>query len=152
MRIDFYGLAFETPRVSFHLWSPWRAAALEHRLFDAVKALPRVSGEAGPDELQLHVSDPKTFRAAVQAIDRVLKGWQEEADPGSERRFWRWLIEGDTDAYGYEHTGDPTSLWGIVRVSLERGGPGEPDKGEDIDLEGFGLRIWGEATGQGRGN
>ncbi len=33
MRIDFYGLVFETPRVTFYLWSPWRAAALEHRLF-----------------------------------------------------------------------------------------------------------------------
>jgi hypothetical protein len=29
-------------------------------------------------------------------------------------------------------------------VSLERGGPGEADKGEDVDLQGFGLRIWGE--------
>jgi hypothetical protein len=28
-------------------------------------------------------------------------------------------------------------------VSLERGGPGEPDKGEDIDLQGFGLQIAG---------
>ena len=74
-----------------------------------------------------------------------MKGWQEEADPGSERRTWWWLIEGDTDADGYDHTGEPTSLWGILRVSLERGGPGEPDKGEDIDLEGFSLRpIWGE--------
>ena len=40
MRIDFYGLAFETPRVTFYLWSPWRAAAMEHRLFDAIRALP----------------------------------------------------------------------------------------------------------------
>jgi hypothetical protein len=153
MRVDFYGLAFETPHVTFHLWSPWRAAALEHRLFEAVRNLPRVEGEAGPDELTLHVRDPKTCRAAIQAVARVLKGWQEEADPGSERRSWRWLLEGDSDADGYDHNGEPTSLWGIVRVSLERGGPGEPDKGEDIDLEGFGMRILGEVVKPGpRGN
>ena len=153
MRIDFYGLAFETPHVTFHLWSPWRAAALEHRLFEAVRTLPRVEAEAGPDEIMLHVRDPKTCRAAIQAVARVLKGWQEEADPGSERRSWRWLLEGDSDADGYDHNGEPTSLWGIVRVSLERGGPGEPDKGEDIDLEGFGMRILGEVVKPGpRGN
>jgi hypothetical protein len=31
---------------------------------------------------------------------------------------------------------------------LDRGGVGEPEKGEDIDLEGFGLRIWGESGEQ----
>src|SRR5581483_4566762 len=36
MQVDFYGLAFETPQVTVHLWSPWRAAELEHRLFNAV--------------------------------------------------------------------------------------------------------------------
>src|SRR5262249_38408225 len=45
MRVDLYGLAFETPRVSFHLWSPWRASALEHRLFEVVRNLPRVEAE-----------------------------------------------------------------------------------------------------------
>jgi hypothetical protein len=147
MRFEFYGLAFETPRVTFYLWSPWRAAALEHRLFDAIRHLPRVSAEEGSDELRLHAVDPKTCRLALQAVARVLKGWQEEADPGSERRSWRWLLEGDTDADGYDHTGEPVSLWGFLRVSLERGGPGEPDKGEDIDLEGFGLQVLGERTG-----
>ena len=146
MRIDFYGLAFETPHVTFHLWSPWRAAVLEHRLFEAVRSLPRTETEIGPDEGRIHITDHKTWRAALQAVARVLKGWQEEADPGRERRTWRWLIEGDSDADGYDHTGEPASMWGFLRVSLERGGPGEPDKGEDIDLEGFGLRIWGEAS------
>ncbi|MCS6851592.1 MAG: hypothetical protein NZ700_10550 [Gemmataceae bacterium] len=143
MRVEFYGLVFETPLVTFHIWSPWRAAALEHRLFEVVRNLPRVETETLADEIRARVTDPKVFRAALHAIARVLKGWQEEADPGSERRGWRWLLEGDTDADGYDHNGEPASLWGIVRVSLERGGPGEPDKGEDIDLEGFGLRIWG---------
>ena len=153
MRVDLYGLAFETPRVTFHLWSPWRASALEHRLFEAVKNVPRAEMEKAPDERRIHVSDPKTLRAALQAVARVLKGWQEEADPGSERRSWRWLLEADTDADGYDHTGEPVSLWGFLRVSLERGGPGEPDKGEDIDLEGFGMRILGEVVNPGpRGN
>ena len=34
----------------------------------------------------------------------MLKGWQEEAETGSEKRTWRWLLEGDTDADGYDHT------------------------------------------------
>src|SRR5436190_17964484 len=139
MRIDFYGLAFETPRVTFHLWSPWRAAALEHRLFEAVRSLPRLVPEAGPDEWRLHIDDQKSWCGALQAIARVLKGWQEEADPAGERRTWRWLLEADSDADGYDHTGEQTSLWGFLRVSLERGGPGEADKGEDLDLEGFGV-------------
>jgi hypothetical protein len=146
MRVDFYGVVFETPRVTFYLWSPWRAAAVEHRLFDVVRGLPRVIREESADELRLHLDDSKTCRAALQAIARVLKGWQEEADPGSERRSWRWLLEADTDADGYDHTGEPVSLWGFLRVSLERGGPGEPDKGEDVDLEGFGLQIHGERS------
>ena len=76
----------------------------------------------------------------------------EEADPGSEKRVWRWLLEGDTDSDGYDHNGETFSLWGILRVSLERGGPGEPDKGEDLDLEGFGLRIWVDTGGASREN
>ena len=144
MRVDFYGLVLETPRVTFYLWSPWRAAVLEHRLFESIRTLPRVLFEEGLDELRLHLNDPKTCRMAIQAVARVLKGWQEEADPGSERRSWRWLLEGDTDADGYDHTGEPVSLWGFLRVSLERGGPGEPNKGEDVDLEGFGCQVWGE--------
>src|SRR3954447_20880464 len=149
MRVDFYGLAFETPRVTFYLWSPWRAAALEHRLFDALRVLPRVEVEEGPDEVRLHILDTKTCRLALQAVARVLKGWQEDADPGSERRSWRWLLEGDTDADGYDHNGQPTSLWGVVRVSLDRGSPREPEKGEDMDLEGFGMRILGDVAGPG---
>jgi hypothetical protein len=144
MRVDFYGLVLETSRVTVYLWSPWRAAALEHRLFEAIRALPRVVHEQGPDEVRLHIDDPKTCRAALQAAARVLKGWQEEADTGSERRSWRWLLEGDTDADGYDHTGEPVSLWGFLRLGLERGVPGEAEKGEDIDLEGFGFQIWGE--------
>jgi hypothetical protein len=146
MRVDFYGLAFEAPRVTFFLWSPWRATALEHRLFEAVRHLPRAQVEELTDEMRAHFTDPKSWRAALQAVSRVLKGWQEEADPGSERRSWRWLLEADTDDAGYDHAGEPTSLWGFLRVGLERGGPGEPDKGEDVDLEGFGLQVPGDAA------
>jgi hypothetical protein len=148
MRIEFYGLAFETSKVTFHLWSPWRAAALEHRLYEAVRILPRVESEEDADEWRLQIGDPKTWRTALQAVTRVLKGWEEDADPGSERRSWRWLLEADTDANGYDHSGEALTLWGFLRVSLDRGGPGEPDKGEDIDLQGFGLRIWPAAGGR----
>jgi hypothetical protein len=147
MRVEFYGLVLDTPRVVFYLWSPWRAAALEHRLFDAVRGLPRAVLEEGPDERRLLIEDPKVLRMALQAVARVLKGWQEEAEAGSERRSWRWLIEGDTDADGYDHTGEPVSLWGFLRVSLERGGLGEPEKGEDVDLEGFGMQVQGSSSG-----
>jgi hypothetical protein len=143
MRFDLYTLTFETPHVTFYLWSPWRAAHLEHRLFDAIRNLTGSKVEEGADELRIQLSDPKACRLAVQAVARVLKGWQEEAERGSERRTWRWLLEADTDHDGYDHTGEPTSMWGFLRVSLERGGPGEPDKGEDIDLQGFGLQIPG---------
>jgi hypothetical protein len=144
MRIAFHGLVFETPQVTVHLWSPWRCAALEHKLFEAVGSLPKVETEEGPDEWRIAISEPRTWRMALQACARVLKGWQEEADPGSEKRSWRWLLEGDTDDHGYDHAGEPLTLWAFLRVSVDRGGPGEGDKGEDVDLQGFGLRIWGE--------
>jgi hypothetical protein len=147
VRIDFYGLTFETPRVTFYLWSPWRASAIEHRLFEAVSKVPKVETETGPDERRVHITDPKSLRAAVQVIARVLKGWQEEADQGSERRSWRWLLEGDSDADGYDHTGELACLWGFLRLGLEHGGPSDGEKREDLDMEGFGMRIWG-ATGE----
>jgi hypothetical protein len=147
MRVDFFGLAFESAQVTVHLWSPWRASALEHRLFEAVGQALRAEPESGPDELRLVITDPKSWRTALQALSRVLKGWQEEAVPGGgERRTWCWLLEGDTDANGYDHAGEPTSLWGIIRVGIDRGSPGEGEKGEDIDLEGFGIRIGGASA------
>lgn len=149
MRINFYGLIFETPGVSFYLWSPWRASALEHRLFEVIQGLPKVQTEQAPDERRVHINDPKTFRLAVQGIARVLKGWQEEADLGADRRTWRWLVEADSDPDGYDHAGEPVTLWCFLRVSVDRGGPGEPEKGEDLDLEEFGFRVWGESAAPG---
>ncbi len=147
MRVDLYGLVFETPKVTVYLWSPWRASALEHRLFDAVRGLPgaRVVQEA--DELHIDVTDPKTWRGALQGISRVIKGWQEEAEAGSERRAWRWLLEADTDDHGYDHQNEPACLWGFLRLLLERGGLEEPEKAEEVDLNGFGIRIWPVSAG-----
>jgi hypothetical protein len=148
MRVDFYGLTFETPEVTFYLWSPWRASALEHRLFNTIAALPGIELEKLPDESSVHLRESKSWRAALQAMSRVLKGWQEEAsDAGSEKRSWRWMLETDLDVDGYDHAGEPASLWGFLRVSVDRSSPDEPEKGEDIDLNGFGLRI----CPQGRG-
>ncbi len=144
MRVDLFGLTVETPGVTFYLWSPWRCSALEHRLFDAVKSVPGAEFEPAADELRVHVSESKGWKQALQHLSRVLKGWQEEAaDSGTDRRSWRWLLEGDVDASGYDMNGEKASLWAYVRLALDRGGPGEQEKGEDIDLNGFGVCFWG---------
>lgn len=144
MRVDLFGLVMDAPGVTFYLWSPWRCSALEHRLFDAVKSVAGAEFEAAPDELRANVSDPKGWKQALQAVSRVLKGWQEEAaDAGPDRRSWRWLIEADVDPSGYDLNGEKASFWAYVRLGLDRGNPGEPEKGEDIDLNGFGVCVWG---------
>ena len=143
MRVDLYGLVFETGGVTFYLWSPWRAAAIEHRLFEAIRQLPHAKFEATPEELRVALNDAKAVKQPLLAVERVLKGWQEEAsDAGGERRVWRWLVEADTDSHGYDHNGERASLWAFLRLSLERNAPDEAEKGEDIDMNGFGLRIW----------
>jgi hypothetical protein len=143
MRIELYGMAFDGPGVTYYLWSPWRCSALEHRLFEAIKALPNVDLETAPDEVRLHLTDAKAYRASVQLVERVLKGWQEEAsDSGTDRRSWRWMVEADTDAHGYDHTGEKACVWAFLRLSLDRANPGEGERGEDIDLNGFGFRVW----------
>jgi len=145
MRIDMFGLGFDAPGVTFYLWSPWRASQLEHRLFDSLRQLSPSLFEQAPDELRLHIEDARVWRVAVQTISRVMKGWQEEAaDSGGERRSWRWLVEADTDADGFDHTGEPTSFWAFLRASLDLNRPGEAEKGEDIDLDGFGVCVWGQ--------
>lgn len=144
MRVDLFGLTMEAPGVTFYLWSPWRCAALEHKLFDAIRNVPNASVEEVADEVRVHVTDQKGWKAATQNLSRVLKGWQEEAsDVGKdERRGWRWLLEADVDASGYDMQGEKASFWWYVRLSLDRGGPGDGEKGEDIDLNGFGLSVW----------
>ncbi|MFO0849635.1 MAG: hypothetical protein U0871_13935 [Gemmataceae bacterium] len=147
MRVDLFGLVMDAPGVTFYLWSPWRCSALEHRLFDAVKAVPGAEFEAAPDELRVNVSEQKAWKQALQALSRVLKGWQEEAaDAGTDRRSWRWLIESDVDPSGYDLNGEKASFWAYVRLALDRGGPGEQEKGEDIDLNGFGVCVWGSQS------
>ena len=143
MRIDLYGMTFDGPGVTYYLWSPWRCSALEHRLFESIKVVPTVELEQAADELRLHMIEPKAFRASVQLVERVLKGWQEEAsDSGTDRRSWRWMVEADTDAHGYDHAGEKACVWAFLRLSLDRGNPGEGERGEDIDLNGFGFRVW----------
>lgn len=145
MRVELFGLAMDAPGVTFYLWSPWRCSAIEHRLFDAIKGVHGAEAEPGPDELRVHVTDAKGWKQAVQHISRVLKGWQEEAaDSGTDRRSWRWLLEADTDPSGYDMNGEKACFWAYLRLALDRGGPGEPEKGEDIDLNGFGVCVWGQ--------
>ena len=145
MRVDLFGLSMETPAVTFYLWSPWRCSAIEHKLFEAIRTVPNASLETAGDEIRLHITDAKAWKAAVQGASRVLKGWQEEAsDVGKdERRSWRWLLEADVDATGYDMQGEKASFWLYVRLQVDRGGPTESEKGEDIDLNGFGVQVWG---------
>ncbi len=143
MQVDFYGLQFLVPRVTCYLWSPWRASALEHRLFDMIRQLPGVKTEQDFDELRAHIQDAKLWKQAHTGIVRVLKGWQEEAsDGGRERRHWRWLMEGDTDEHGYDHAGEPAGLWLFLQFALDRSNLEDGEKAETIDLNGFGVRIW----------
>ena len=142
MRVEFYGLTFETPRIAFYLWSPWRATTLEHRLFEVITPNGKANVERLGDEVRIILTDPKLVRAGLQAVERVLKGWQEEAEQGRERRAWRWLLEADVDAHGYDHAGEQACMWAFLRISLERGGPGDGEKGEDFELESFGMQIW----------
>lgn len=143
MQIDFYGLRFEASRVTCYLWTPWRAAALEHRLFNEVKQLAGVQLESTPEELRLQIADIKVWKEAILNMSRLLKGWQEEATDGGgkEQRVYRWLFEGDTDEHGYDHANELACLWVYLRVGLDRGDMGE-EPSEWIDLDGFGLRFW----------
>src|SRR3977135_1633086 len=128
MHVELYGLTFETPRVSCYLWSPWRASALEHRLFDAVRQLPGITLEQEADAIRAHIAEARVWKPALNAVVRVLKGWQEEADQGREKRGWRWLLEGDTDDQGYDHAGELAGLWAFLRLSVDRGNLEEGDK------------------------
>ncbi len=142
MRIELYGLAFDTPGASAFLWSPWRASQLEHKLFEAIRQLG-LELDQQPEEWRLDIPDARTWRNTLGTVERVLKGWQEEAsDSAQERRVWRWLLEADVDTSGYDHTGVPAALWVFLRLGIDRNRPGELEKAEDIDLEGFGLSIW----------
>ncbi|HVL13239.1 MAG TPA: hypothetical protein VM529_11785 [Gemmata sp.] len=145
MKVDLFGLTMDAPGVTFYLWSPWRCSALEHKLFESLRQVPGATTEEAADEVRVHVSEPKAWKAAVQNLSRVLKGWQEEAsDVGKEeRRSWRWLLEADVDGAGFDMGGERASFWAYLRLSLDHGGPGEAEKGEDIDLNGFGVQVWG---------
>src|SRR5262245_66242470 len=102
MRVDLFGLTMEAPGVTFYLWSPWRCSALEHKLFESLRSIPNASVEEAGDELRIHVTDPKGWKAAAQNLSRVLKGWQEEASDGGkeERRAWRGVRGADGGGAG----------------------------------------------------
>ena len=143
MQIDFYGFRFETSRITCTLWSPWRASALEHRLFNEMKLLPGVHLETSADELCVQIADAKIWKQALANMSRLLKGWQEEAaSAGKERRLYRWLFEADTDEHGYDHANEVACLWVYLRVGLDRGDLDEEETSEWIDMTGFGLRFW----------
>lgn len=148
MQFELYGLAFESSGLTCHLWSPWRCSALEHRLFELIRALPNTEYETHPDEQQVHITDPDVWRGAVKLVERVLKGWQEEASDGAEneRRIWRWMVEADVDAHGFDHHGEKAGIWAFLRLTLERAGNSndEAERAEELDLNGFGVCLWNE--------
>ncbi|VTS07708.1 hypothetical protein [Tuwongella immobilis] len=148
MLIDLYGLTFDTPSVTFFLWSPWRSSSLEHKLFEAMERVPGVTVQRTPEEWRATLDKPQTWKAAITKVEGIMKGWQEDAsDAGSERRAWRWMLESDTDSAGYSENGESASMWGFLRILLDSGRPGEEDKGELVDLNGFGLCIHGNQRG-----
>jgi len=142
MRIDICGIGFETPGVTFYLWSPWRASTLEQKLFDSLRSLAAGDETADTDEIRWTMPDAKFWPKIMQNCTRILKGWQEDAAPGgTEKRSWRWLLEADADFDGYDHAGEKAGMWGFLRVSVDRGTLGDVEKGEDIDLNAFGFQI-----------
>jgi hypothetical protein len=144
MRVDLFGLSMEAPGATIYLWSPWRCSLIEHKLFESLKGIPNAKFEIEPDEGRFHISETKTWKVVNERMTRVLKGWQEEgSDAGAERRSWRWLIEADVDQNGFDHKGEKTAFWCFLKLMVDRGGPGEEEKFEDFDLEGFGVCVWG---------
>ena len=149
MLIDLYGIVMETPGVTISLNTPWRAMALEQRLFEAVVALKPDALEKTPDEWLWHLRAPQLWGKVLNAVARVMKGWQEEGQDVAgqpQQRAWRWLMEADTDMDGYDHAGDKASMWAFLRASIDAESPERPEKGEDVDLNAFSVRIW--STGE----
>ncbi|MSR32499.1 MAG: hypothetical protein EXR99_13450 [Gemmataceae bacterium] len=144
MQAELMGLVFDTPAVVVRLWSPWRASAIEHRLFDQIRQIASGTVEEKPDELVLKIHETKEWNLAVGVCNRVMMGWEEEADHGTERRLWCWVLEGDVNMAGYDHFGEPASIWALVRVTLERPAidPALPPV-EHFDLENFGVEFQG---------
>ncbi len=147
MKVELFGLTMEAPGATVFLWSPWRCSMLEHKLFESLKGTPNGKFEAEPDEIRLHLTDSKAWRSVLERLTRVLKGWQEEAsDAGAEKRSWRWLMEADVDANGYDYKGEKAAFWFFLRLAIDRTGPGdgEAEKYDEVDLEGFGVCVWGQ--------
>jgi hypothetical protein len=147
MRLDFFGLGFEVAGASFSLLSPWRAPVLANRCFKAVQEVPGLETTEGSDELQVKVTNPRTWQAALDAVTRVLKAWQEDAELGDERRSWRWVLRGDGPTHSEKAAGEAVILIGELRLIVERGAL--EDEGMDdevIDLDGFEFRIDGRSV------
>jgi hypothetical protein len=147
MQVDFYGLTLESPGVTVYLRSPWRCTLLEHKLFEAVCTIPGTTVERQTHEWCTHIRESRLWHQALGHIARVLKGWQEEAADSTreERRRWRWMLEADVDASGYDLHGMRACFWAYIRLSVDYGGPADYEKdGEDIDLHGFEVCVWGQ--------
>lgn len=142
MRIQIFGLTFETPRVQFLLHDPWRATSLEHRIFENVRKAIKVTPDEDPEGLRITLDDQKLWKPAIQGVIRTLKAWQEEASPViGEQRMWCFVVEGNVTSTGYDIHGNQACIHVYVRLGVVRGGPADGEKGEEIDLDGFNIQI-----------
>ncbi len=149
MQISLYSIKFIAQDITIYLWSPWRATALEHRLFDVCRNLPACKVEEEPDEWRIQLKDQASWQKIVQIIARVLDGWKEEANEiGREHRSWYWVIEAETDRNGYDSEGEPSSVWAYIQLGIEEGNPGEEKSSETLTLDGLSFRFWNESQAE----
>jgi len=142
MKVNISGVCIETRKIVVYLKSPWRANALEHKLFEAARQIPEVQVEESQAEYKIVLKNIEKFQTLLESCTRILKGWQEDADLGTERRFWCWLFEGDADASGYDHNGNPASIWIFVRAIIEHAEHSmDAPKVEHVDLESFNFEL-----------
>lgn len=148
MEITFYQFCITTQKIAIHLYSCWRASQLEHKLFDSARTIVGKEPDRKDDSLVLTITAESTWNQLFQNWVRILKGWEEDAVPGDERRRWRWVIEGDTDHYGYNHNGDNFALWVFLRTSIEHGEANAAESIDEFDLDALGIQLVPNKTGQ----
>jgi hypothetical protein len=98
MQIELFTFRFEAARITCYLWSPWRAAALEHRLFNEVKQLPGVHLEQTPEELRVQIDSAGYDHAnEVASIWVYLRVGLDRGDMGDGDEPSEWI---DLDGFG----------------------------------------------------
>ena len=126
------------------LWSPWRATALEHRLFNEVKQLPGVHLESTPDEharADRRRQGMEASHAQHVAAAQRLAGGSRRRRQGTprlslahRRRHRRARLRSrQRNRLAFGST--CASAWTAAIID-------DAEPSEWIDLSGFGLRFW----------